>query len=156
MCNGDKKCAKCMSADGNQKEYNPKQIAAWINQYIYKGKATPDQLKEAYTPTMVFLESKKLSFTGESISANSDEIKVAINDPNYLTDKTADERSGWKLAALLVAFVIVWYYVFKEDGWFSSGPSASSLPPAPAPPVYVAPPAPPVAPPVPPLTPAAV
>lgn len=149
MCNGNKKCAKCAaSADGNA-PYNPKEITGWINKHIYNGRATMDELKHAYTPTMVWLESKKLSFTGESIADNKDEIKVAINDPNYLSDKS-EERLGWRMALLFVFVGILIYFLVKDTpGASVAAPIASAPPipvPAPAAPAPVVAPTPVVAP----------
>jgi hypothetical protein len=151
MCNGDKKCAKCSasSADGGQ-NYNPKQVAGWINKHIYNGKATPEELKNAYPTTMVWLESKKLSFTGENIAENKDELRVAINDPNYLNDKT-EERSGWRLAVLVIVFLFIAWWLFKDD---VAAPAMAPASPAPPAPIPVPPPvAAPVAAPAAPLTP---
>jgi hypothetical protein len=147
MCNGNKKCAKCAASADGAPAYNPKEITGWINKHIYNGRATMDELKHAYTPTMVWLESKKLSFTGESIADNKDEIKVAINDPNYLSDKS-EERLGWRIALLFVIAGILIYFLFKDTpGTSSAAPIISAPPvpipvPAPAPAPVVATPAP--------------
>lgn len=113
MC-GCSSCANCASkADGAN--YDPAQIALWINKYVYEGKATESDLQDAYPKVMVWLESKKLPFEEKSISDNKEDLKVIINDPNFLNDKI-NAKPGWKIAVMLIGFLLLGYYVFVKMG----------------------------------------
>lgn len=111
MCAGTNcGCGCSASADG----YDPKEIAAFINKHIYEGKASSEVLAEAYPKVMVWLDEKKLEKTEANISENKDELKVIINDPNYLSDKEK-EKPGWKMAVVAVVLALVAYYAFFKE-----------------------------------------
>ena len=117
MCQGNANCKDCKNCGGSNADgaitYDPKQIALFINKHLYDGKADAETLQEAYVKTMVWLEEKKLPFEEGSIASNKEELKVIVNDPNYLKDKE-NERPGWQIAVLLVAIVFGIWYVSKQ------------------------------------------
>lgn len=115
MCQGKAGCKDCgcaESADGTP-DYDPKQIAIFINKYIFDNAADADTIQDAYVKTMVWLEEKKLPFTEGSISSNKEELKVVINDPNYLKDKES-EKPGWALAAVIIGIILAIYWINKQ------------------------------------------
>lgn len=116
MCKGKdcKDCKTCggSSADGTP-EYDPKQIALFINKHIYDGKASAETIQDAYVKTMVWLEEKKLPFEEGSIASNKEELKVVINDPNYLKDKEK-EIPGLMIAVFLAGIVFAFWYINKQ------------------------------------------
>jgi hypothetical protein len=102
-----------MNADGSP-DYNPAEIASWINKYIYDGKAEKETIKEAYVKVMVWIEAKNKPFTEDTISSNKDELKVIVNDPNFLENKkTAPDGYKHAIILILIAFA-VWYFAFRK------------------------------------------
>lgn len=114
MCQGNENCKGCQgcnNADG-ESTYNPAEVAAIINTQILDGAGTPEQIQDAYVKVMVWLEDKKLSPTQENISSNKDEIKVIVNDPDFLNEKK-EEIGGWKIFVLIAAMLLIGYWAFK-------------------------------------------
>lgn len=118
MCGCNSNCAKCASssAEGTVQEFDPVEMSGYVNKYIFgDNPATDDQVKEAYVKAMLWIETKKLPFNENTIAENAEEIKVAINDPNYFdsikvkrnpfSHSTYDEPN-YINALILIAFVI--------------------------------------------------
>lgn len=117
MCQGKtgcKDCKNCASNADGDPSYDPKQIALYINKHIYEGKADAPTIQDAYVKTMMWLEGKKLPFTEDSIASNKEELKVIINDPNYLKDKEK-EMPGWKIGMFLGGIAFAFWYVSKQQ-----------------------------------------
>ncbi len=118
MCQGDKNCKSCTSGCGSsnadgEATYNPAEIAAIINTQILDGAGTAEQVQDAYVKVMVWLEDKKLAPTQENISSNKDEIKVIVNDPNFLVEKEG-EKAGYKMFVVLAAVILLGWWCFKS------------------------------------------
>lgn len=102
------------SADG----YDPKEIASFINKHIFNGKAQGEELQDAYIKTMMWIESKKLPFSESTISSNKEEIRVAINDPEFL-EKGEKNKMNLKAAFIIIGLILLIYYFlfeFNENG----------------------------------------
>ncbi len=115
MCQGNENCKGCQgcnNADG-ESTYNPAEVAAIINTQILDGQGTEEQVQDAYVKVMVWLEEKKLAPTQENISSHKDEIKVVVNDPNYLKGKE-EQKSGWGLFVIIAVGLLLFWWLFKQ------------------------------------------
>jgi hypothetical protein len=141
MCNG-KPCGTCKGCSSNAdgSGYDPKQIAGWITKYVDKS-LSGDSLQEAYVKTMVYLEENKLPFTEGSISAKAQELKVVINDPDYLNEEKGSMKKIWVLLIIFGSIALALYFLFKDEVPEISV-NAAPVTPAPAEPVPVPAPAP--------------
>ncbi len=118
-CKGDCKGCSGASADGvfDSTEGQAK-IATLINAYVFDSKGEIAAIQDAYVKTRVFFDDKNLDPTEENIKANLAELKLAINDPNYLLDKTKESstRPGWELFAIIAGFSLIVWWCFKSSG----------------------------------------
>ncbi len=107
----NKQCASCSNADGD-KQYDPIEIGNIINAQILDGKGSVDEIKDAYVKVRMWLDEKKLEPTQDNISSNKDELKIVINDPNYLSDKE-DQTPGYKLFAIIAVIILIGWWAFR-------------------------------------------
>lgn len=106
MCAGECKCGgKCGSNADGPSNYDPKQVAVWINKYIPQ--PTVEQAKASYPLAMVYLEQNNLQPTEENIKANAEAIKNAIENPDSLNKEPNDNKFFLGVVASCIVIIIL-------------------------------------------------